>query len=256
MEQNVVVNEGSGNESSSEYPKNQESVDKDAQKVTEESSSDTQSDVGITDEKTNETENTQFEKAQKPKDINGQLTGGYIESNLDQNIPVYYPAARSVNRVPSSYPADLNAYYNEFPDTRNQNPYGTCWAFSSLGLAEYDLIMDGVADKNINLSELQLAYFTYNFVIDPLGGTEGDTAKYYNENAPYSYLNYGGNYLMASRRLGQWIGAVDESDVPYRLASSTVTNGLDSKYAYNYDKAHLENTYLINIKKNATDVKN
>lgn len=114
-----------------------------------------------------------------------------------------------MNRVPASYPADLNAYYNEFPDIRNQNPYGTCWAFSSLGLAEYDLIMDGVADKNINLSELQLAYFTYNFVIDPLGGTEGDTAKYYNENAPYSYLNYGGNYLMASRRLGQWIGAVE-----------------------------------------------
>ncbi len=88
VEQNVAVNEGSGNESSSEYPENQESVDKDAQKVTEElateeSSSDTQSDVGITDEKTNETEHTQFEKAQKPKDINGQLIGGYIESNLD-----------------------------------------------------------------------------------------------------------------------------------------------------------------------------
>lgn len=261
MEQNVGVNDGSENESSSEYQENQESEDSDAQKVTEEpateeSSSDTQSDVGITDEKTNETENTQFEKAQKPKDINGKLTGGYIESNLDQNTPVYYPVARSVNQVPSSYPADLNAYYNEFPDNRNQNPYGICWAFSSLGLAEYDLIMDEVADKNIDLSELQLAYFTYNFVIDPLGGTEGDTAKYYNENAPYSYLNYGGNYLMASRRLGQWIGAADESDVPYRLASSTITNGLDSKYAYNYDKAHLENTYLVNIKKNATDVKN
>ena len=257
MEQNVGVNDGSENESSSENQENQDSVDKDAQKVTEELateeiSSNAQSDVEITDE----IEKTQFEKAQKPEDINGKLTGGYIKSDLDQNTPVYYPAARSVNQVPSSYPADLNDYYNEFPDNRNQNPYGTCWAFSSLGLAEYDLIMDGVADKNIDLSELQLAYFTYNFVIDPLGGTEGDTAKYYNENAPYSYLNYGGNYLMASRRLGQWIGAVDESDVPYHLASSTVTNGLDSKYAYNYDKAHLENTYLINIKQNAADVKN
>lgn len=64
MEQNVGENE-----SSLEYQENQENVDKDAQKVTEEpateeSSSNAQSDVGKTDEKTNETEHTQFEKAQ------------------------------------------------------------------------------------------------------------------------------------------------------------------------------------------------
>jgi len=28
---------------------------------------------------------------------------------------------------------------------------GTCWAFSSLGLAEFDLINDGAVDKNIDL---------------------------------------------------------------------------------------------------------
>lgn len=47
----------------------------------------------------------------------------------------------------------------------------------------------------------------------------------------------------------------NESEVPYNWAMSTVTNGLDSQYAYNFDQAHLENTYLINIKKNASDVK-
>ena len=255
-EQNVIVNGDNENESTSEHQEGQENTVENVQKVVEEQakeekSSNIQSNNEVSDEK----EETQFEKARKPDDMNGKLTGGYIKSDLDQNTPVYNPAARSANRVPSSYPTDMNAYHNKFPDNRNQNPYGTCWAFASLGLAEYDLIMDGGADKNIDLSELQLAYFTYNFVTDPLGGTEGDTAKYYNENAPYTYLNYGGNYLMASRRLGQWVGAANESDVPYRLSSSTVTNGLDSKYAYNYDKAHLENTYLINIKKNAADVK-
>ena len=77
------------------------------------------------------------------------------------------------------------------------------------------MIKDGTADKNIDLSELQLAYFTFNSVVDPLGGTEGDTAVYYNANASTSYLNYGGNYLMASRRFGQWVGAANESEVPY-----------------------------------------
>ena len=68
---------------------------------------------------------------------------------------------------------DIDACRREYPAVRDQNPYGTCWAFSSLGLAEFDLISDGIAKKDIDLSELQLIYFTYNFVTDPLGGTKG-----------------------------------------------------------------------------------
>ena len=64
------------------------------------------------------------------------------------------------------------------PANRNQNPYGTCWAFSSVGLAEFDLIHDGEADKTIDLSELSLAYFNYHTVVDPLGGTEGDYIRW------------------------------------------------------------------------------
>ena len=84
---------------------------------------------------------------------------------------------------------------------------------ASTGLAEFDLINDSLAgrgsfDRSLDLSELQLAYFTYNSVVDPLGGTEGDYTKYYNENASVSYLNYGGNYAMAARRLAQWCGAL------------------------------------------------
>ena len=69
-------------------------------------------------------------------------------------------------------------------------------------LQEFDLINDGAVDKNIDLSELALAYYTYNSVTDPLGGTVGDTAKYYNENSDYSYLNRGGNYQYSSKKTG------------------------------------------------------
>ena len=83
--------------------------------------------------------------------------------------------------------------------SRNQNPYGTCWAFSSIGLAESDLITKGQRDSSVDLSELQLIHFTYNSVTDPLSGTKGDYSKYYNDNASDSYLNKGGNYEMAVR---------------------------------------------------------
>lgn len=187
--------------------------------------------------------------------VDTHIENSYIESSLDNDTPVYLPEYNTYAYIPTSFPENMSTITSNYPSYRNQNPYGTCWAFASTGLAEFDLINDGSADKNINLSELALAYFTYNSVTDPLGGTVGDYTKYYNENASVSYLNYGGNFEMASRRYAQWVGPVNESLVPYSQASGSVSKGLDDSYAYGYDEAHLQNAYLINIKKNADDVK-
>lgn len=182
---------------------------------------------------------------QRPSD---EIAYGYVESDLDYNTPVYDSGISLYSAIPSAYPengiADIESKY---PANRDQTPYGTCWAFASTGLAEFDLINKGLADKDsVNFSELQLAYFTYNFVTDPLGGTEGDIAKYYNGNA---YLNRGGNFEYSLRRFSQWIGATNEDDVPYSLVQNNSDNvAIDNKYAYGYDKAHLENAYEINIK--------
>lgn len=188
-----------------------------------------------------------------------EYASGYIPSDLDYNTPVVNHSSDGIstidNVVPSSYQTDINYLNANYPVVRDQDPYGTCWAFSTMGLLEYDLINHNLADKNINLSPLQLAYFTYNFMQDPLGGTINDTAYYHNDNASQSYLDTGGNYEYSIRRLSQWIGAVNESDVPYSLAGSTITTPLDSKYAYDYNSVYLNNAYLINIKQNPDDVK-
>ena len=183
-----------------------------------------------------------------------EYVSGYIQSDLDYNTPVYEDEVGLYSNVPSSYNT-IAEVRSTYPENRNQNPYGTCWAFSSIGLAEFDLINDGAADNSIDLSELQLIYFLFNSATDPLGGTEGDSARYYNENASNIYLDYGGNYEMASRRLAQWVGAAKETDVPYSTASSVLNNGVSDAYAYNADVAHLQNAYLINIKQNPADVK-
>lgn len=188
----------------------------------------------------------------------GTAANGYIESDLDHDTPLYDSGIAMYSVIPASYPdGGVDAIKNKYPANRNQNPYGTCWAFASTGLAEFDLINDGLASKDtVNFSELQLAYFTYNFVTDPLGGTEGDVARYYNDNATYSYLNRGGNFAYSLRRLSQWIGVADESDVSYAQAGATISgSSIDDKYAYGYDKAHLENAYEINIKQQPDQVK-
>ena len=186
---------------------------------------------------------------------NSTHTYGYVANEWDNNAPVYESDFSLYNEIPYRFPDDMSVFKNTYPVTRNQNPYGSCWAFASLGLAEFDLINDGTADSSIDLSELQLIYFLFNSVTDPLGGTEGDFAYYYNANASTSYLDYGGNYEMASRRLSQWVGGIPEAEVPYSNASMVLSNGLDSKYAYNFNVAHLRNVYRISLRHNADDVK-
>lgn len=229
--------------------------------MAEENASQTEegSSTGKTEESGEVNQTEVGEEETKGQTVAGSV-GDYIPSELDYNTPIYEPGfeAYGERELESKYPEngieDIKAKY---PVVRNQNPYGTCWTFASMGLAEFDLINDGSVDQKVDLSELQLAYFTYNSVIDPLGGTRGDYSKYYVENSGIEggYLNRGGNYSMASRRLNQWVGPVNESDVPYAQAANVLQNGLPDEYAYSYDVAHLENTYMINIKSNSDEVK-
>lgn len=189
------------------------------------------------------------------KKVNSMIIRGYVESDLDNNAPIYYSdfAPYLDEAIPTSFPENkINGIESAYPSVRNQNPYGTCWAFSSIGLAEFDLINDGLEDKSVDFSELQLAYFTYNSVLDSLGGTKGDSAVYHSNNTSTSFLNAGGNYAWATRRMSQWVGTVNESIVPYAKAES---GELDSSYAYDYDVAHLQNAYRVNIKSQPDEVK-
>lgn len=257
QEQQQDQEDGSGNsegDSGEESPQSQTSSDE-TQDSSEQSQDDTQQNPDDSQSESNTTSETGSQGV-----TTHPMTGGYIPSDLDYNTPVYEPLFETYadDKLESKYPAngvdDIKAKY---PSIRDQNPYGTCWAFASMGLAEFDLINDGTFDKTIDLSELQLSYFIYNSVVDPLGGTRGDYSKYYVENSgiQYGYLGRGGNYSMASRRLNQWVGAVNEADVPYSNAANVLTQGIADEYAYSHDVAHIENTYMINIKSNPEEVK-
>lgn len=145
--------------------------------------------------------------------------------------------------LPSSYISP------DLPPLRSQSPYGACWTFSSMALAEMNLIKKGTvsADK-IDLSELHLAYFTYNTVADPLGGTEKDK----NEILTGDFMRRGGNRNYSKNILASWTGAADEAKAPYSTAEYALIHGLESELAYD-DQAHLTDYYDVDLSDTSED---
>lgn len=143
----------------------------------------------------------------------------YIEENEDikaDKIKADNNLLKSVY-LPSKYNlADSNLVSK----VKNQNPYGTCWAFSTLASLESTLIKSGNADSSVDLSEKHLIWFNYN-------GADSSTDKsLYAGNdsfvsAGYSPFLLGGSMYMASSTLMRRYGAADESKAPYEFSSGT-----------------------------------
>ena len=201
----------------------------------------------------------------QPADVHAGKKEWYedVEFNIPQNIELTNGSRRTVPAVeepasfglkkaasvPSAYMNTLAQVTEKYPGTRDQGLFETCWAFSAIGLAEFDMINDGMADKTIDLSELQHVYFSYHNAEDVFGGTYGDSLGV----SGGDYRQAGGNLYYCSRTLLQWEGVTSEADVPYTQIQTTSSMG--KEYAFSKDVAHLQNAYIINIHKNPNAVK-
>lgn len=185
-----------------------------------------------------------------PKELfqteNGKLKGSGRKVPALEETPEL--KLKKASQVPSAYMNTLAGVQEKYPGTRDQGAYETCWAFSAIGLAEFDLINDGAADKTIDLSEMQHVYFSYHNAEDVFGGTYGDSLSVSGD-----YRQFGGNLFYCSRTLLQWEGVTSEADVPYTRIQSLAA--LEKEYAFSRDVAHLQSAYIINIHKNPDSVK-
>jgi len=144
------------------------------------------------------------------------------------------------------YPENFSDFDSYMPPLRDQNPYGSCWAHSAMALAEINLRKQGKMSSDLDLSEVQLAYFAYNSVVDPLGGTEGDSNRGDFKEGD-NYLDVGGNLAIASNVLATWTGAAnDKGDLKYPTGDPNFKKTLDDKYAYD-DVAHIAGYRIVNI---------
>ena len=143
--------------------------------------------------------------------------------------------------LPASF--DLRAQH-AVTAAKSQGDTNTCWAFGVVNAAESNIILKGLADADsIDLSELQLAYFTYSrdavsidSVLPGLEGLRGDHVSLING----SYLDAGGNELFAVFALAAWFGFANESAAPYADVQA-----LDASLAYAADSYHLTDSLWL-----------
>lgn len=93
--------------------------------------------------------------------------------------------------IPSKYGFENISSY--MPPLKDQSPFGSCWAMSTMALAQINLNKNGKSARD--LSVVHLAYFLFNSVSDPLGGTEND--KNLGKFKPGgNYLHTGANHFL------------------------------------------------------------
>ena len=172
----------------------------------------------------------------------------------DEQVP------ESVSEYPEGYrrllrssATDSSYGYEQFkdfmPPLRNQNPYGSCWAQTSMALAEINLRKQGLSTQD--LSVVHLAYFSYNKEVeDPIGGTKGDINR---SLLSSNYLDSGGNIAFAGQVLGSWVGAAEAAgDLVYPSSSGSFKPSISQTLAYD-DAAHLININEVYINGSSAD---
>ena len=129
-------------------------------------------------------------------------------SGSTEPLPTRYTSVQ----VPSAY--DLRTY-NFLPAVRNQNPFGTCWAFSTIGAMESNFMKNNPNADTPDLSEMHLAWFVYK---DP---AEGKAQATHDIGSDYKdfILDQGGNPGSAIAFLSRMAGPVNESALPYPTKS-------------------------------------
>lgn len=143
---------------------------------------------------------------------------------------------------------------------KDQGGFGTCWAHAFCASAESSLLKKNNGG-NYDLSELQFVYYTHvrDAATAAAGhGTANDIVTHTKgSQSDNDILINGGNAVLAITAAANWLGLIDEADMPYSDSSSNENvikirnQTVPVEFAYSKDIAHLENAYVINASDSA-----
>lgn len=157
---------------------------------------------------------------------------------------------KASNRGTSALPESFSMK-DLLPEARVQGDYGSCWAFSTIGAAEANIIKKGLADKkDLDLSELQFIHYAYGKPVDPLGNFTGDYAFRTDGD-----LMNGGNFVYACNAVARWTAFTDEAAMPYADAEFAREHSYADEFAIDMSEFHAEGFRTANINTDRNAVK-
>lgn len=149
-------------------------------------------------------------------------------------------ASSAPSRIDTNYQADDSLpkrhdlrEFDLVTPVKNQNPWNTCWGFAAIAAAETSILSSlnlTYTEKNIDLSERQLIWFSKSHVINEEDSQYGE-GLYYNENDSF---DAGGFTYTATSVFSSGTGVLSERLVPYCGNNKVVENG-KSYYSKNDD---------------------
>nr|MBQ8252990.1 leucine-rich repeat protein [Lachnospiraceae bacterium] len=111
-----------------------------------------------------------------------------------------------------SYPAKYDPRTENKVSAVRTQVGGTCWLFAGVAAVESNLIHKGLATSDIDLSEVQLAYFDHYGYEDRLGNYKVDKHK---SNHTFAECLDGGVSESVIDELSKWVGPVYDSEAPF-----------------------------------------
>lgn len=161
---------------------------------------------------------------------------GHIPSGVDQQY--YNYEGKSRRRTRSVLPQQFDLRQQDLASpVKNQNPWGSCWAFGTLSAMESSAMVQksesGSSDAEVpDYSERHLTWFSYQ-------QQEGE-GIISTKGQPF---DVGGNRQIATGLLSSWAGVEEESKVPYLTSKSQVWS-VDQEKLYD-SVGHLQNADFL-----------